>query len=80
MTDNHGSISHNVLELEQIDEVQGVAVYPILCLVFQIRSQTISLQRPVKKKGIVPHPARNAARSWQSFFIEFLTDEGRLGA
>jgi site-specific DNA-methyltransferase (cytosine-N4-specific) len=74
LTDNNGSISHNVLELEGVTEgVESRLPYSMLRI-----SNTKSNDRFTKickDRGIILHPARMPLEL-ASFFIDFLTDEG----
>lgn len=75
LTDNKGSISHNVLELESTDNAEIRLPYSMLKI-----SNTKSndpFTKACKEKGIVPHPAR-MPMELASFFIDFLTDEGDI--
>lgn len=75
LINNHGSISHNVLELETEESINNRLPYSMLRI-----SNTKSNDRFTKLckvKGIVPHPARMPLEL-ASFFINFLTDEDDL--
>lgn len=75
LTNNSGSIMHNVIEIESIDEAKT----PRLPNAFSI-SNTASrdfFSTTCKERGIVPHPARMPL-GLANFFIEFLTDEEDL--
>lgn len=76
LTDNHGSISHNVLELEQIDEDKELRL-PYSMFSFSNTKSNDFFTRTCKERGLMPHPARMPLEL-ASFFIEFLTDEGDL--
>ncbi len=76
LKDNKGSISHNVIELEQIDKNRELRLpYSMFCI-----SNTKSndfFTRTCRERKIEPHPARMPLEL-ASFFIEFLTDEGDI--
>jgi site-specific DNA-methyltransferase (cytosine-N4-specific) len=76
LTDNKGSISHNVLELESIaEEVESRLPYSMLRI-----SNTKSndhFTKICKERNIIIHPARMPIEL-ASFFIDFLTDEGDI--
>lgn len=74
LTDNHGSISHNVLELEQINEDKELRLPYSMFSISNTKSNDF-FTKTCKERGIVPHPARMPLEL-ASFFIEFLTDEG----
>ena len=76
LTDNHGSISHNVLELEQINEDKELRLPYSMFSISNTKSNDF-FTKTCKERGIVPHPARMPLEL-ASFFIEFLTDEGDL--
>lgn len=75
LKDNQGSISHNVLELESIDDSEIRLPYSMLKI--SNTKSNDSFTNACKEKGIIPHPAR-MPMELASFFIEFLTDEGDL--
>lgn len=75
LKNNGGSIMHNVIEIESIDENKT----PRLPNAFSI-SNTVSrdfFSTKCKERGFVLHPARMPL-GLANFFIEFLTDEGDL--
>lgn len=73
---HEGSISHNVLELESINEdVEARLPYSMLSIA-NTKSNDFFMRR-CKETGVVPHPARMPLEL-ASFFIDFLTDEGDL--
>jgi len=74
LVNHNGSIMHNVLELEQIDEKREVR-FPVNALSAANTKSNDHFSMECKSKGITPHPARMASEL-VSFFIEFLTDEG----
>lgn len=76
LTDHHGSISPNVLELEQIDTTKPHRL-PYSMLSCANTRSTDFFTKTCKERGIVPHPARMPYQL-ASFFIDFLTDEGDL--
>ena len=76
LTDHHGSISPNVLELEQIDTTKPHRLPYSMLSCANTRSADF-FTKTCKERGIVPHPARMPYQL-ASFFIDFLTDEGDL--
>lgn len=76
LTDNQGSISHNILELEQIDEKKEFRQPYSMFSISNTKSNDF-FTKTCKKRGFVPHPARMPLEL-ASFFINFLTDEGDL--
>ena len=76
LTDNNGSISHNVLELEQIDENKDLRLPYSMFSISNTKSNDY-FTRTCKDLNIIPHPARMPLEL-ASFFIEFLTDKGDL--
>ena len=76
LKNNNGSISHNVLELERIDEDKELRLPYSMFSISNTRSNDY-FTRKCKEKNITPHPARMPLEL-ASFFIEFLTDEGDL--
>ena len=76
LTDNQGSISHNILELEQIDEKKEFRQPYSMFSISNTKSNDF-FTKTCKKRGLVPHPARMPLEL-ASFFINFLTDEGDL--
>jgi site-specific DNA-methyltransferase (cytosine-N4-specific) len=76
LTDNKGSISHNVLELESIAEkVESRLPYSML-RISNTKSNDL-FTKTCKERGIILHPARMPLEL-ASFFISFLTDEGDI--
>jgi site-specific DNA-methyltransferase (cytosine-N4-specific) len=71
-----GSIVHNVLELEQIDERREIR-FPANALSIANTKSNDHFSLECKKKMITPHPARMPAEL-ASLFIAFLTDKGDL--
>jgi site-specific DNA-methyltransferase (cytosine-N4-specific) len=76
LTDNNGSISHNVLELEQIDYKRDLRLPYSMFSISNTKSNDF-FTRTCKEREIIPHPARMPLEL-ASFFIEFLTDEGDI--
>lgn len=76
LTDNHGSIAHNVLELEQIDDKRELRL-PYSMFSFSNTRSNDFFTKTCKERGIIPHPARMPLEL-ASFFISFLTDEGDI--
>ena len=75
LTDNNGSISHNVLELEAMDDTEIRLPYSMLRI--SNTKSNDAFTKACKDNGIVPHPAR-MPMELASFFIDFLTDEGDI--
>lgn len=76
LTDNNGSISHNVLELEQIDDKRDLRLPYSMFSISNTKSNDF-FTKTCKEREIIPHPARMPLEL-ASFFIEFLTDEGDI--
>lgn len=76
LINNKGSISHNVLELEPIDDSK-IPRLPYSMLSCANTKSNDFFTKNCKLRGIVPHPARMPLEI-ASFFIDFLTDEGDL--
>lgn len=76
LTDNQGSISHNVLELEQIDADKDLRLPYSMFSISNTKSNDY-FTRTCKERNLIPHPARMPLEL-ASFFIEFLTDENDL--
>lgn len=74
LTDNKGSISHNVLELEN-EETADRSPYSMLRIP-NTKSSDYFI-KTCKERSIIPHPAR-MQMDLASFFINFLTDEGDI--
>ena len=72
LTNNKGSIMHNVLELEQMDEKRELRL-PENMFSFANTNSNDFFSNECRKKKIPIHPARMPI-SLASFFIEFLTD------
>ena len=73
LTDNNGSISHNVLELEPIVEDKDLRLPYSMFSISNTKSNDY-YTRTCKERGLIPHPARMPLEL-ASFFISFLTDE-----
>ena len=76
LKDNSGSISHNVLELEQIDTKYDLRLPYSMFSISNTKSNDF-FTKTCKARELVPHPARMPLEL-ASFFIEFLTDEGDI--
>jgi site-specific DNA-methyltransferase (cytosine-N4-specific) len=76
LKNNKGSISHNVLKLEQINEEKELRLPFSMFNISNTKSNDF-FTKICKEKNIVPHPARMPLEL-ASFFIEFLTEEGDL--
>ncbi len=76
LTEHSGSIMHNVIELEQMDEKRDLRL-PQNAFSFANTKSNDYFTKQCKENGIVPHPARMQLEL-VSFFIEFLTDEGDI--
>ena len=75
LKNNHGSIAHNLLELEAIDPEHPPRL-PNVLRIPNTRSTDFFLTR-CRERGITPHPARMPPEL-AAFFINFLTDPGDL--
>lgn len=73
LTDNGGSISHNVLEIEPMDKNREVRLPNAFSL--SNNSSNDYFMRTCREKHITPHPAR-MPDGLVAFFVEFLTDPG----
>lgn len=73
---NKGSIAHNLIELEQIDEKRDPRL-PHNVLSFSNTSSNDYFLTKCREKEIEPHPARMPS-GLASFFIQFLTDKNDL--
>lgn len=73
---NNGSIAHNLLEFEQIDEAREARL-PHNVLSFSNTSSNDFFTKKCREENIIPHPARMPL-GLAAFFIEFLTDKGDL--
>jgi len=76
LKDNKGSIMHNVIELEQIDDERDPRL-PKNMLSFANTSSNDFFSSECRQRGIKIHPARMPL-PLASFFIEFLTDPGDI--
>lgn len=76
LSDNSGSIMHNVIEVEQIDESREVRLPGNVFSIANTQSNDYFLRR-CREMGLAPHPARMPL-GIASFFIEFLTEPGDL--
>ena len=74
LTSHGGSIVHNVLELEQMDDRREIR-FPTNALSIANTKSNDHFSMECKKNGVIPHPARMPSEL-VNFFIEFLTDEG----
>jgi len=72
LKNNEGSIMHNVIELEQIDENRTVRLPHNVFSISNTKSNDF-FSRKCREKGITPHPARMPIEL-ATMFIEFLTD------
>lgn len=75
LSDNGGSIPHNVFELEALDEKREVRL-PNAFSISNTNSNDYFL-RTCRERGIKPHPARMPA-GLVAFFVRLLTDPGDL--
>lgn len=75
LKDRGGSISHNLFEMDAMQEDR----LPRLPNAFSLSNSASSdyFHKACKGKNITPHPAR-MPRGMASFFIEYLTDKGDL--
>ncbi len=71
-----GSIMHNLIELEQIDEQRELRLPKNVFSISHTQSNDFFLAR-CRKKSIAPHPARMPIEL-ASFFIEMLTEPGDI--
>jgi site-specific DNA-methyltransferase (cytosine-N4-specific) len=76
LTNHNGSIAHNVMELQQMDDNREVR-FPETALSIANTKSNDYFTIECKKNGIIPHPARMPSELVM-FFIEFLTDEKDL--
>jgi len=76
LKDNKGSIPHNIIELERMDESRDPRLPKNVFSIANTNSNNYFLNR-CREVGISPHPARMPLEL-ASFFIEFLTDPGDL--
>lgn len=71
-----GSIMHNIIELEQIDEKREVRLPKNIFSIANTKSNDYFM-KACRSKNITPHPAR-MPESLASFFIQFLTDKNDI--
>jgi DNA modification methylase len=76
LKDHGGSIAHNVIELEPIDENREVRL-PHNVLSFSNTNSNDHFLSQCRALKIQPHPAR-MSKGLINFFIEFLTEKGDL--
>lgn len=76
LKDNGGSITHNLIELEPIDEKRDMRLPKNVFSIANTQSNDFYL-RTCRERHIQPHPARMPLEI-ACFFIEFLTDLGDL--
>jgi site-specific DNA-methyltransferase (cytosine-N4-specific) len=83
LSDNGGSIAHNVLEFEQMDPERQVRLPEVLnplignSLSISNNNSNDYFMRVVRERGLELHPAR-MPYALPAFFIEFLTQPGDL--
>lgn len=76
LTDHKGSISHNVLELDDLDGNDDLRLPYSMFKISNTKSNDF-YTRTCKQRNIIPHPARMPLEL-ASFFINFLTDENDI--
>jgi DNA modification methylase len=76
LKDNDGSIMHNVIELEQMDEKRDLRL-PENIFSFANTSSNDFFSKKCREKGIKIHPARMPI-PLATFFIKFLTEPGDI--
>jgi site-specific DNA-methyltransferase (cytosine-N4-specific) len=76
LSNHNGSIMHNVLELEKMDEERELRLPSNMFSFSNTNSNDFFLQE-CRKRGFRPHPARMQPEL-VSFFIDFLTDPNDL--
>lgn len=76
LVDHKGSIMHNVIELEQIDQSRDLRM-PTNMFSFANTNSNDYFLNACREEEIPPHPARMPT-SLASFFVEFLTDPGDI--
>lgn len=76
LVDNKGSIMHNVLELEQMDEKRDIRL-PHNMFSFANTNSNDYFLKECRKNNIPLHPARMPV-ALASFFIDFLTEPGDI--
>lgn len=78
LTDNGGSIPHNVIELEPMDNEREVRLpAPMNAISASNNNSNDFFMRTCRERNIKPHPARMPA-PLAAFFIEFLTEPGDI--
>lgn len=75
LTDHGGSISHNLIEIEPLEESREVRLPNVFSL--SNSASNDFFLRTCRSRNITPHPARMNV-GLASFFIQFLTDPGDL--
>ncbi len=73
---HRGSIMHNVIELEQMDDKREVRLPTNMLSISNTKSNDYFM-KTCRSKKITPHPAR-MPEALASFFINFLTDKNDL--
>jgi DNA modification methylase len=76
LKDNKGSIMHNLIEIEQIDENRNTRLPKNVFSIANTNSNDFFL-RTCQERDITPHPARMPLEL-SNFFIEFLTEPGDI--
>ena len=76
LKNNEGSIAHNVIELEPINENEEARLPYSMLSISNTKSNDYFMRR-CREENIIPHPARMPLEL-ASFFINFLTDENDL--
>lgn len=76
LKEHQGSIMHNVIELENMDETRELRLPQSIFSISNTRSNDFFLNA-CRERGIQPHPARMQPEL-VSFFIEFLTDKNDI--
>lgn len=76
LKNNKGSIMHNLIELEQIDDDRDLRLPKNVFSISNTKSNDF-FSRKCREKDIRPHPARMPLEL-ANFFIEFLTDPGDI--
>lgn len=76
LTNNGGSIAHNLFELESLDQDREVRL-PHNVLSFSNTNSNDYFLLKCREMGITPHPARMNS-GLVNFFVEFLTEENDL--
>lgn len=75
LTDNGGSIAHNLFEMEPMDNEREVRLPNAFS--FSNNTSNDYFMRTCRTKNIIPHPARMPA-GLVAFFVELLTDKNDL--